>query len=135
MAWCMGLMLDDPDLGAVPGDPRGVGGQSGDETEQIHRDFLGVLRWQPHGDAGLPVSVGQQTVDGGRAAGGAVSRHVAEEPVPEHVVPIGMRRKAGHDGQARLRVRWLVLAALDVGDGFVEDGAFLLVDYGLVRHG
>ena len=37
-----------------------------------------------------------------RAAGCAVTGRVAEIGVPEHVVPIGMRREAGHDGPARL---------------------------------
>ena len=72
--------------------------QTGDETEQLHRDVVGELRRQPLGDLVLPVRVRQQISDRCRAAGGAVAGRVAERGVPEHVVPIGMRREARHDG-------------------------------------
>ena len=49
-----------------------------------------------------PVRVRQQIPDGGRAAGRAVPGAVAELGVPEQVVPVGMRREAGHDGLARV---------------------------------
>ena len=44
----------------------------------------------------------QQIPDGGRAAGCTVPGRVAEVRVPEHVVPIGMRGEACHDGLAQL---------------------------------
>jgi hypothetical protein len=37
MARGMRLMLDNPDLGAIPGNPRSFGGQAGDEAEQVQR--------------------------------------------------------------------------------------------------
>ena len=41
MARGMRLMLDDPDVRAIPRNPRGFGGQAGDETEQVQRYLLG----------------------------------------------------------------------------------------------
>ena len=53
MARGMRLMLDDPDLRAIPRNLRRLGGQAGDEAEQVQRYLLGdVRRYQP-GDAGL----------------------------------------------------------------------------------
>ena len=43
MAVGMRLMLDDPDLGAIPGNLRRLGGQAGDETQQFQR-YLDVWR-------------------------------------------------------------------------------------------
>jgi hypothetical protein len=51
-------MLDDQDLRAVPGNPRRLGGQAGNEAEQVQRYLPGdVRRYQPLGDAGLRVRV------------------------------------------------------------------------------
>src|SRR5215831_5169660 len=53
MARGMRLMLDNPDLRAIPGNPRSFGGQTGNEAEQVQRYLLDdVRRYQP-GDAGL----------------------------------------------------------------------------------
>jgi hypothetical protein len=94
-------MLDDPHFGTIPGNALGAGGEPRDESEQLHRDLVGVLRRQPLGDAGLPVGVREQFAHRGRAASRAVARRVAEVGVPEHVVPIGMRREARDDALAR----------------------------------
>ena len=47
MARGMRLMLDDPDLRAVPRNPRGLGGQCGDETEEVERHLVGDVRRYP----------------------------------------------------------------------------------------
>ena len=44
MARGMRLMLDDPDLRAIPRNLRGLGGQTGDEAEQVQRYLLGDFR-------------------------------------------------------------------------------------------
>ena len=44
MARGMRLMLDDPDLRAIPGNLRRLGGQAGDEAEQVQRYLLGDVR-------------------------------------------------------------------------------------------
>src|SRR6201999_2163659 len=44
MARGMRLMLDDPDLRAVPGNPRRFGGQAGHEAEQVQRYLPGDVR-------------------------------------------------------------------------------------------
>ena len=41
MARGMRLMLDDPDVRAIPRNPRRFRGQAGDEAEQVQRDLLG----------------------------------------------------------------------------------------------
>ncbi len=41
MAGGMRLMLDDPDVRAIPRNPRGFGGQAGNEAEQVQRYLLG----------------------------------------------------------------------------------------------
>ena len=55
----------------------------------------------PSAICGLPVRGRQHLSDGCRAAGRAVAGRVAERGVPEHVVPIGMRREARHDRLAQ----------------------------------
>jgi hypothetical protein len=97
MAWGVGAMLEDPDGWAIPGDLCRPFGQTGDETEQLHRDVLGMLRWQPLGDERLPVGVRQQRFESGRASGGAIAGRIAEVGVPQHVVPVGMRREPCDD--------------------------------------
>src|SRR5215207_1825618 len=104
MAWGMGLMLDDADFRAIPRNLRSFGGQTGNETEQIHRDVLGELRRQNLGYAGLPVSVRQQIPDRSRASGCTVTGRDAEVRVPEHVVPIRMRREAATTGWPNSRM-------------------------------
>jgi hypothetical protein len=79
MARGMRLMLDDPDRRAIPGNPPRLGGQAGNEAEQVQRHLLGdVRRYQPGGDAGLGARVGQPVSDGGGAAGRAVTGRRAE---------------------------------------------------------
>ena len=60
MARGMRLMLDNPDLRAIPGNLRRLGGQAGNEAEQVQRYLLGDVRLYPPGDAGLPARVRQQ---------------------------------------------------------------------------
>ena len=93
----MRLMLDNPDLRAVPGNMRRLGGQGGNETEQVSRYLLGdvrryllgdVRRYQL-GDAGLPARIRQPISDtgrGGRAARRAVTGHRAKPSVPAVVI-------------------------------------------------
>ncbi len=65
----MRLMLDNPDVRAIPGDPRSFGGQAGDVAEQVQWYLLGdVRRYQLGGDAGLRARVRQAIPDKGRAA-------------------------------------------------------------------
>lgn len=51
----------------------------------------------PPGDAGPPLRPGEQIPHEGRAAGRAVPRRLAERGVPEHVIPVGVRREARCD--------------------------------------
>ena len=102
MARGMRLMLDNPDVRAIPGNPRRLGGQAGNEAEQVPRYLLGDVRRYPLGDAGLPARVRQLIPDSGRAAGRAVPRRRAEPGVPEQVIPMRMRRKPCHNGLAQL---------------------------------
>ncbi len=105
MAGGVRLVLDDPDRGAVPRDPRRLGGQAGDAAEHVvQRHLVGDVRRDHPGDEGLPVRVRQPRLDGGRAAGRAVARRLAELGVPEQVVPVRMRREARDDGPARSEV-------------------------------
>jgi len=87
MALGMRLMLDDPDLRAIPGNPRSFGGQAGNEAEQVPRNLPRDVWRNPRGDASLPIRVRQLSSDGGRAAGRAVTRRRAEPAVPEQVIP------------------------------------------------
>src|SRR6266566_2625762 len=57
MARGMRLMLDNPDLRAIPGNLRRLGGQAGNEAEQVQRYLLGDVRRYPPGDAVLPTRV------------------------------------------------------------------------------
>ena len=102
MARGMRLMLDNPDLRAIPGNPRSFGGQAGDEAEQVQRYLPGDVRRYPLGDAGLPTRVLQPISGSGRAAGRAVTGRRAEPGVPEQVIPMRMRREACHNGLAQL---------------------------------
>ena len=102
MARGMRSMLDDPDRRAIPRNPCGVGGQAGDEAEQIQRYLLNDVRRDHPGDAGLHPRVRQPISDGGRAARRAVAGRRAEAHVPEQMIPMRMRRKACHDGLAQL---------------------------------
>ena len=102
MARGMSLMLDDAHGGTIPRNLRGIRWQAGDETEQLHRDVLGVLRRQPLGYTVLPVRVREHIPDGSGTAGGTVAGRVAEVRVPEHVVPIRMGGETCHDGSAEL---------------------------------
>ena len=102
MARGMPLMLDNPDLRAIPGNLRRLGGQAGNEAEQVQRYLLGDVRRYPLGDAGLPARVRQPIPDGGRAAGRAVTGRRAEPGVPEQVIPMRMRRKPCRNGPAQL---------------------------------
>jgi hypothetical protein len=53
MARGMSLMLDDPDLRAIPWNLCHLGGQAGNEAEQVQRYLLGDVRRYQLGDAGL----------------------------------------------------------------------------------
>src|SRR4051812_25777569 len=64
----MRLMLDDPDSRAVPGKLLRIGGQRGDEAEQIERYLIDDVRRYQRGDAGLRTRVRQPLPDGGGAA-------------------------------------------------------------------
>ena len=44
MARGMRLVLDNPDVRAIPGNPRSSGGQAGNEAEQVPRYLLGDVR-------------------------------------------------------------------------------------------
>jgi hypothetical protein len=100
----MRLMLDNPDLRAIPRNLRRLGGQTGNEAKQVQRYLLGdVRRYQLGGDAGLPTRVRQPPIsDSGRAASRAVTGRCAEPGVPEQVIPMRMRRKPCHNGLAQL---------------------------------
>jgi hypothetical protein len=98
----MRRVLDDPDLRAIPGELRGLGRKTGDEAERVQRYLVGDLRRESLGDAGLPIRVGPQVLHVVGAAGCAVAGRSAELGVPEHVVPVRMRREAGHHGLAQL---------------------------------
>src|SRR6202046_2943098 len=74
MARGMRLMLDNPDVRAIPGNPRSFGGQAGNEAKQVPRYLPGDVRRYPLGDAILPARVRQLISDSGRAAGRAVTR-------------------------------------------------------------
>src|SRR5258708_27088261 len=102
MARGMRLMLDNPDLRPIPRNPRRLGGQAGNEAEQVQRYLLDDVRRYPLGDAGLPTRVREQLSDSGRAAGRAVTGRRAEPGIPEQVIPVRMRRKPGHNGLAQL---------------------------------
>src|SRR5690349_20025666 len=98
----MRLMLANPDLRAIPRNLRRLGGQAGNEAEQVQRYLLGDVRRYPLGDTGLPARVRQLISDSGRAAGRAVTGRCAEPGVPEQVIPMRMRRKPCHHGLAQL---------------------------------
>ena len=76
--------------------------QAGDEAEQVQRDLVGDLRWQRFSNLVLPVAVRQQITHEGRAARCGVARRFAEVGVPEHVIPIRMRRETCHNGLPQL---------------------------------
>ena len=78
MARGMRLMLDDPDLRAIPGNPRQLGGQASNQAGQVQRYLPGDVRRYPLGDAGLPTRVRQLISGSGRAAGRAVTGRRAE---------------------------------------------------------
>ena len=62
----MRLMLDNPDLRAIPRNLRHLGGQTGNEAEQVQRYLLGDA-------GGLRTPVRQPISGSGRAARGAVT--------------------------------------------------------------
>src|ERR1700749_3756261 len=79
----MRLMLDNPDLRAVPGNLRRLGRQAGNESEQVQRYLLGdVRRYQLPGEAALRGGVRQLVWGSGGAAGRAVTGRRAEPGVP-----------------------------------------------------
>jgi AcrR family transcriptional regulator len=102
MAGGMRLMLDDPDVRAIPGNPRSFGGQAANEAEHVPRYLLDDIRRYPLGDASLPIRVRQLSSDSGRAAGRAVTRRRAEPGVPEQMIPMRMGGKPSHHGLAQL---------------------------------
>jgi hypothetical protein len=91
MARGMRLMLDEPDLRAIPRNLRHLGGQAGNEAEQVQRYLLDDVRRYQLGDAGLRTRVRQPISDSGRAAGRAVTGRPTESGVPEQVIPMRMR--------------------------------------------
>jgi hypothetical protein len=99
MARGMSLMLDDPDLRAIPWNLCHLGGQAGNEAEQVQRYLLGDVRRYQRGDAGLPTRVRQPISDSGRAAGRAVTRRRAEPGVPEQVIQCGCVEKPATTGR------------------------------------
>src|SRR5258708_2291701 len=94
MARGMRLMLDNPDLRAIPRNPRSFGGQTGNEAKQVPRYLLGDVRRYPPGDAVLPMRTRQPISDNSRAAGCAVTGPRAEPAVPKPMIPISMRPEA-----------------------------------------
>ena len=103
MARGMGLMLDNPDLRAIPRNMRRLGGQTDNEAEEVKRYLLGdVRRYQRVGDAGLRTLIRQPISSSGRAARRAVAGRCAEPGVPEQVIPMRMRRESCHNGLARI---------------------------------
>src|ERR1700689_2465723 len=98
MALGMRLMLDNPDLRAIPGNPRSFGGQTGNEAEQVPRNVLDDVRRYPLGGAVLPERARPLISDSSRAAGCAVTGRCAEPGVSEHVIPMRVRREARHNG-------------------------------------
>jgi len=98
----MRLVLDNPDLRAIPGNLRRLGGQAGNEAEQVQRYLPGDVRRYRLGDAGLSARVRQPVSGSGRAAGRAVTGRRAEPGVPEQVIPMRMRGKPCHNGLAQL---------------------------------
>ncbi len=88
---------------AIPRDLRHLGGQAGNEAEQVQRYLPGDVRRYQFGDAGgLRTRVRQPISGSGRAAGRAVTGRRAEPGVPEQVIPMRMRRKPCHNGLAQL---------------------------------
>ena len=89
MARGMRLMLDNPDLRAIPGNLRHLGGQAGNEAEQVQGYLLG--------DAGglrdLRNPAREPVSGSSRAARRAVTGRRAEAGVPEQVIPMRMRRE------------------------------------------
>ena len=57
MARGMRLMLDNPDLRAIPGNLRHLGRKAGNEAEQVQRYLPGDVRRYKRGDAVLPARV------------------------------------------------------------------------------
>ena len=98
MARGMRLMLDNPDLRAIPRNLRHLSGQAGNEAEQVQRYLLGNIRRYHCGDEGLPARVRQPISDSGCAAGRAATRRRAEPGVPQRVIPMRMRREAATTG-------------------------------------
>ena len=78
----MRLMLHDPDLRALPRNLCRLGGQAGNQAEQVQLYLLGDVRRYQRGDAGLRTRVRQPISDSGRAARRAVTRRRAEPGVP-----------------------------------------------------
>src|SRR5262249_53941248 len=102
MARGMRLMLDNPDLRAIPLNTRSFGRRARNEAKQVPRYLLGDVRRYPPGDAVLPMWTRQPISDSSRAAGCAVTGRRAEPGVPEQVIPMRMRRETCHNGLARI---------------------------------
>ena len=102
MARGMRFMLDNPDLRAVPRNLCRLGGQAGNDAQQVQRNLLdNVRRYQP-GNTGLRTRVRQPLTDSGGAAGRAVTGGRAEPGMPEQMIPMRMRRKPCYNGPAQL---------------------------------
>jgi len=100
----VGLVLDDADGRAAPGDAPGAGGQAGDRAEQVERDLIGdVGRYQPGGDAGLGPGVRQPVAGERGAAGGAIAGRRTEPAGPQQVIPVRVGGEARHHRGARGR--------------------------------
>ena len=76
--------------------------QTRDEPEQLHRNVVREFRRKPLCHLVLPVRLRQQLLQGCGAGRGAVAGRFAERRVPEHMVPVGMRRETRHDGPGTL---------------------------------
>jgi hypothetical protein len=98
----MRLMLDNLGSRAIPRNLRHLGGQAGNEAEQVQRHLLDDVRRYQRSDAGLRTRIRQPISDSGRAASRAVTGRRAEPGVPEQVIPMRMRGKPCHNGLAQL---------------------------------
>ena len=94
-------VFDDLDFRSVPGDPLCSGGQAGDAAVKVQWRLVGDLGWEPRRGARLPVRGRPHLLHDGRTARCRVARRFTEVGVPQHVVPIRMRREARYHRLAK----------------------------------
>jgi len=117
----MGRVLDDADPWAVPGEVLDASGQGGDMPKIGEGHLVHDLRRQALGDLRLPARTCEQLAHVCRAARGAVAGRVAEVGVPEHVIPVGVRREADDGGLVPLTKVARQAGHLGVGDARIDE--------------